>query len=81
VAGGSPAENAATVRAVFDGESGPRRDLVLLNAGAAIYAGGRASDLEQGVGAAADAVDSGGGREILERLIETTRRLGAERGR
>ena len=81
VAGGSPAENAAAVKGVLDGEPGPRRDFVLLNAGAAIYAGGRASDLERGVGAAADAVDSGGGREILERLIETTRRLGAERGR
>src|SRR4051812_46416438 len=81
VAGGSPAENAAVVRGVLDGEPGPRRDLVLLNAGAAIYAGGKAPDLEQGTVAAAHAVDSGASREILEALIETTRRLGADGGR
>jgi anthranilate phosphoribosyltransferase len=81
VAGGSPAENAAAVRGVLDGEPGPRRDLVLLNAGAAIYAGGGAPNLERGITLAGEAVDSGRGREILERLVETTRRLGAEGGR
>jgi anthranilate phosphoribosyltransferase len=81
VAGGSPAENAAAVRSVFDGEPGPRRDFVLLNAGAAIYVGGKVSDLEKGIAGAAEAIDSGGAAEMLDRLIETTRRLGADPGR
>jgi anthranilate phosphoribosyltransferase len=72
VAGGSPAENAAVVRGVLSGDPGPRRDLVLLNAAGAIYAGGLAADLEEGVAKAAAAVDSGAAAEILERLIATT---------
>ena len=53
VAGGTPEENAAASRAVLEGESGPRRDLVLLNAGAAIYVGGAAASLAEGVEKAA----------------------------
>src|SRR6185295_19075922 len=68
VAGGSPAENAAAARAVLGGESGPRRDLVLLNAGAAIYVGGVAGSLGDGVGKAAEAIDSGAAEGLLERL-------------
>ncbi len=76
VAGGSPEENAAASRAVLAGESGPRRDLVLLNAGAAIYVGGLAASLGEGVEKAAAAVDDGAARELLERLIATTAALG-----
>jgi anthranilate phosphoribosyltransferase len=72
VAGGSPEENAAATRAVFAGEEGPRRDLVLLNAGAAIYVGGGAESLERGIGAAAEAVDSGQATALLDRLVATT---------
>jgi anthranilate phosphoribosyltransferase len=72
VAGGTPEENAAASRAVLGGESGPRRDLVLLNAGAAIYVGGRAESLSEGVGLAASTVDSGAAAELLERLIAAT---------
>jgi anthranilate phosphoribosyltransferase len=72
VAGGTPAENAAIVRGVLRGDPGPRRDLVLLNAAGAIYAGGLASDLEEGVAKAAATVDSGAAAEILERLIAAT---------
>src|SRR3954470_6218249 len=57
--GGSPEENAATTRAIFAGETGPRRDLAVLNAGAAIYAAGRADDLAGGVAAAQAALDDG----------------------
>ena len=57
--GGSPEENAATTRAIFAGETGPRRDLAVLNAGAAIYAAGRADDLAAGVAAAQAAIDDG----------------------
>jgi anthranilate phosphoribosyltransferase len=72
VAGGTPEENAAASRAVLAGETGPRRDLVLLNAGAAIYVGGVAESLAAGVEKAADAIDSGAGADLLERLISAT---------
>src|SRR6185436_5280299 len=72
VAGGSPEENAAASRAVLMGEPGPRRDLVLLNAGAAIYVGGHAASLAEGVERAAAAVDEDAARELLDRLIATT---------
>jgi len=72
VAGGSPEENAAASRAVLKGEGGPRRDLVLLNAGAAIYVGGRAGDLAEGVERAREAIDEGAAGDLLERLVTTT---------
>ena len=68
VAGGSPADNAAVVRSVLDGRTGPARDLVVLNAGAAILAGGGAEDLRGGVEAASGAIDSGAARSVLDRL-------------
>jgi len=72
VAGGSPQENADAARAVLAGEPGPRRDLALLNAAAAIYVGGLAADLEEGVARAAESVDSGAAARVLERLIAAT---------
>jgi anthranilate phosphoribosyltransferase len=72
VVGGSPEENAAASRAVLAGEAGPRRDLVVLNAAAAIYVGGLAADLGQGVEKAEAAIDSGAAAEVLERLIAAT---------
>ncbi len=72
VAGGTPEENAAASQAVLDGELGPRRDLVVLNAGAAIYVGGLASNLGQGVEKAETAIDDGQAAALLERLVETT---------
>jgi anthranilate phosphoribosyltransferase len=76
VAGGTPAENAAVVRAVLAGESGPRRDLAVLNAAAAIYVGGLAPDLDEGVAKAAEAIDSGAAGNVLERLIAATASAG-----
>lgn len=76
VAGGSPEENAAATRAVFGGEPGPRRDLTLLNAGAAVYVGGLAANLGEGVEKAAAAVDEGMAGELLDRLVATTAELG-----
>jgi len=72
VAGGTPEENAAVVRAVLAGEPGPPRDLTLLNAAAAIYLGGLAPDLEGGVAKAAEAIDSGAAGNVLERLVAAT---------
>jgi anthranilate phosphoribosyltransferase len=72
IVGGTPAENAAATSAVLAGESGPRRDIVLLNAAAAIYVGGLAADLEEGVGKAAAAIDSGAAAGVLDKLIAAT---------
>jgi anthranilate phosphoribosyltransferase len=72
VAGGNPAENAAVSRSVLAGEPGPHRDLVLLNAAATIYVGGLASDLEQGIAKAGEAIDSGVAADVLERLKAAT---------
>jgi len=77
LAGGAPEENAATVRAIFAGEQGARRDLVVLNAGAAIYAAGRADDLAAGVAAAQAALDDGAATRTLEALVAHTRELAA----
>jgi anthranilate phosphoribosyltransferase len=72
VAGGTPEQNAAASLAVLDGEQGPRRELVLLNAAAALYVGGLAADLQEGLVKAARAVESGAARDVLERLIAAT---------
>jgi anthranilate phosphoribosyltransferase len=68
LAGGSPAENAALVEAVLGGAPGPRRDVVLLNAAAALVAAGRAPDLAAGAALAAETVDAGRAVELLDRL-------------
>jgi anthranilate phosphoribosyltransferase len=72
IAGGTADENAAAIRAVLDGERGPRRDIVLLNAAAGLVAAGRAPDVARGLAAAADAVDSGAARIALDRLISAS---------
>jgi len=73
IAGGEPAENAATARAILAGEPGPAADVALLNAGAAIYVGGAADDLAAGVAAARDAIDSGAAAAVLRELVEMRR--------
>ena len=73
--GGSPEDNAATTRAILAGEPGPRRDLAVLNAAAAIYAAGRVSDLRAGVAAAQAAIDDGAALRTLEALVARTREL------
>ncbi len=60
------------MRAVLAGEPGPGRDLTLLNAAAAIYVGGLAADLGEGVAKAEEAIDSGAAGNVLERLIAAT---------
>ena len=72
VNGGSPADNADTARRIFAGERGPRRDLAVLNAGAAIYVAGRTPTLEAGVRAAEAAIDAGQVSDTLERLVAVT---------
>ncbi len=68
--GGTPAENAQIVRAILSGtERGPRRDAVLLNAGASLYIGGKADSMKSGVALAGKLLDSGKVLETLEKLI------------
>jgi anthranilate phosphoribosyltransferase len=73
LSGGSPEENAATVREIFAGAQGPKREAVLLNAGGAIAAGGHARDLEEGYRLAAEALDSGAAAARLDELIVFSR--------
>ena len=65
--GGGPDDNARIAHDVLDGEKGARRDVVLLNSAAALRAAGIASDWKEGLGLAADAIDSGRANEILDR--------------
>jgi anthranilate phosphoribosyltransferase len=75
IAGGEPEANAAVVRSALDGAGGPARDVILLNAGAAIYLGGQADDLGAGVERAREAIDSGAASRLLDQLIERTSKL------
>jgi anthranilate phosphoribosyltransferase len=74
--GGDSDENARILRGVLAGEnSGPRRDVVLLNAAAALVAGGAAADLEEGIARAAESTDSGAALSTLEALIAYSQRV------
>jgi anthranilate phosphoribosyltransferase len=66
--GGTAEENAAIIRSVLSGERGPQRDVVLMNAAAALFAADVVSSMREGVELAAAAIDSGAGMETLERL-------------
>lgn len=70
--GGSPVENAEIVRGILNGEKGPRRDVVLMNAGAALYVAGKAESLENGVVLAAELIDSGAALRKLEAFVKAT---------
>ena len=78
LAGGDAAENAALLRAVVDGAPGPRLDIVVLNAGAALYIAEAAGSIAEGVEKARAAVASGAARAKLDVLVATTRRLAEE---
>ena len=78
IAGGDPAQNAEITRRIVSGEPGPARDVAVLNAGAAIYAGGGATGLAEGVAAAQAAIDSGAAQAAVERFIAATHRLAGD---
>jgi anthranilate phosphoribosyltransferase len=65
-------ESAAMVRGVLDGAKGPAREVVMLNSGAALYVGGKADSLEQGLKLAAESIDSGKARHKLDQLVQMT---------
>ena len=72
--GGTPEENAEITRAILRGAPGPKRDAVLVNAGASLYIGGKADSMKEGVALAAQLIDSGKAMETLEKLIEVSNR-------
>ena len=67
--GGTPAENAETVRAILKGAKGAKRDAVLMNAGAALYIAGKASSMKEGISLAGSLIDSGKALATLETFI------------
>lgn len=73
--GGDSETNAAIIRSVLEGELGPKRDLVIANAAAALFVARKAIDLKSAVAMAAASIDSGAARRKLEKLIEFTARL------
>ena len=70
--GGDADCNARILRGVLDGEEGPQRDVVLLNAAAAMVVGGRAEDITAGLEVARESIDSGKARHALDRLVEVS---------
>ncbi len=72
LAGGTPAENAEITRKILMGEKGAKRDAVLMNAGAALYIGGKADSMADGIKLAEELIDSGKALETLGRLIEVS---------
>lgn len=72
--GGSPEENAEITRRILAGEKGPKRDAVLMNAGASLYIGGKADSFAEGIKLAAEIIDSGKAAKTLEKFIEVSNR-------
>ena len=72
--GGAPAENAQITRDILNGQKGHKRNAVLMNAGAALYIGGKAESMKDGVKLAAELIDSGKATETLNKLVEVSNR-------
>lgn len=72
--GGTPEENAKITREILSGAKGHKRNAVLMNAGAALYIGGKAETLKDGIALAAKIIDSGKALETLDKLIEVSNR-------
>jgi anthranilate phosphoribosyltransferase len=72
---GAPERSAEIARGVLRGEKGPERTITLLNAGAAIYVGGKSGSIADGVTCAAQAIDSGAAEDVLNRYVARTKEL------
>ncbi len=70
--GGTPAENAEITKNILKGEKGPKRDAVLMNAGAALYIGGKAETMADGIKLAAELIDNGSALKTLEKFVEVS---------
>ena len=73
--GDSPEVNAQITRRILSGEKGAKRDAVVLNAGAALYVGGKAPSFKEGVCLASELIDSGKALQVLERFVSASQRL------
>jgi anthranilate phosphoribosyltransferase len=71
--GGDAATNAAIVREILAGQKGPRRDVVLLNAGASLFVAGKTSSVRDGIERASQAIDSGAARQKLEAMVAASK--------
>jgi anthranilate phosphoribosyltransferase len=76
IEGGTPQENAATLMCVLDGEKGVPRDIVVINAAAALIAGDITTDMKQAVKFAEETIDSGKAKDIMEKLVVLSRQIG-----
>jgi anthranilate phosphoribosyltransferase len=76
IEGGTPQENAATLMCVLDGEKGVPRDVVVINAAAALVAGNTAADFKEGVKIAEKTIDSGKAKNIMEKLAALSQQIG-----
>ncbi len=72
IRGGDSGHNAAIIRKILGGQPGPKRDMVLLNAGATFYAAKKAPDISGGIKIAAESIDSGAAKQKLDQLIRMT---------
>jgi anthranilate phosphoribosyltransferase len=77
--GGDREQNAEIIKKLLGGEPGPKRDIVLMNASAALVAGAKARDLKEGVGLAARSIDTGAARARLDALVTLSRKLAEEK--
>ena len=73
---GGAEESARVITSILNGEQGPRRNIVLLNAGAALYVAEKASTLKGGIAKAAETIDNGQARDVLNGLVKLSQRLG-----
>lgn len=74
LAGDTATENAGYIKKILNGEKGPKRDIVVLNAAAALVVACKVKDLKEGVALAEEAIDSGRAKQVLEKLIKETQR-------
>ena len=72
--GGTPEDNAKITLAILNGEKGHKRNAVLMNAGAALYIGGKADSMKEGIKLAGEIIDSGKALEVLNKFIEVSNR-------
>ena len=76
--GSTPEENAKITIGILSGDKGPKRDAVLMNAGASLYIGGKAESMAEGIKRAAELIDSGKALQVLSKLIDVSNRPDAE---
>ncbi len=80
VAGGTPQENAAIIKAILAGRAGAPRNIVLLNSAAALYLCGKTESIAQGIRLAEESIDSGAAQRMLGRLVQETAQYGGSHG-